>query len=184
MAEWYEALSAVERVLFLTGIFATVIFVIQFVLTFVGLGDEGDFDSDEASFTIADVFTLRNGIAFLMGFSWGGLMAFSWGISAPALIAIIGVVIGSLLVGVNMLLFIGMAQLRHDGSIRMENAIGANATVTLAIPAQRSGVGKVRLSIQGRLREYHAVTEGAALPRNAAVIVGAIEGSQLVVDTH
>jgi membrane-bound ClpP family serine protease len=39
----------------------------------------------------------------------------------------------------------------------------------------------VRVSIQGRLKEYHAVTENDALERNSAVKVLDVSGSQLVV---
>ena len=37
------------------------------------------------------------------------------------------------------------------------------------------------MSVQGRLMEYHAVTDGEALKRNSAVTVLGFSGSQLVV---
>lgn len=179
--EWYAGLTRIEQFLLAVAVFSTLVFVIQFMLTLLGLGDDADLDAGDEGLGLGDVFTLRNGISFLMGFSWGGLMAFDWGLTHPLLVGIFGAVLGTSLVGVNMLLLFGMAKLKHDGSIRLENAIAQQATVTLTIPESRSGVGKVLVPIQGRLKEYHAVTDGEALPRNAVVIVNAVAGSQLVV---
>ena len=52
----------------------------------------------------------------------------------------------------------------------------------LTVPASRSGVGKVSLSIQGRFKELHAVTDGETLAKNSAVTVVDFSGSQLVVE--
>jgi hypothetical protein len=185
VGDWYDSLSSVQQFLFLTGVFSTVVFAGQLLLTLVGLGDDdgdagsGDDGSDGIGF--GDIFTLRNGVSFLMGFSWGGLMAYSWGLEYELLVAVVGFMVGMGLVAINMLLLFVMSKLKHDGSIKLENAIGEQATVTLPIPANRSGVGKVRISIQGRLKEYHAVTDGAALTRHAVVRVLDLTGSQLVV---
>ena len=185
MTEWFEGLTGIEQFLFSTGVFSTLIFAIQFFLVLFGLTDD-DADSDagdgvQEGVSLGDVFTLRNGVSFLMGFSWGGLMAYEWGLEHPLLLSIVGFIIGMALVAVNMLLLVGMSKLKHDGSIRLENAINEDATVSLPIPAQRTGVGKVTLSIQGRLKEYHAVTDGEALTRNTPVTVLDVAGSQLVV---
>ena len=76
-----------------------------------------------------------------------------------------------------------MSMVKHEGNVQLENAIGQEARVTLAVPEERSGVGKVSLSVQGRLKEYHAVTDGRELIRNSSVTVVDISGSQLVVAT-
>ena len=118
-----------------------------------------------------------------MGFSWGGLMAYDWGLTHPLLVAIVGIPLGFLLVGLNIVLLFAMSKLKSEGNIRLENAIDEDATVTLTIPGNRAGVGKVRVSIQGRLKEYHAVTDGEALSRNTTVTVLDLSGSQLIVGT-
>jgi hypothetical protein len=189
VSEWYETLSGIEQFLFLTGVFSTLIFAIQFCLTLFGLGDDADADSDDGGVddaaSLGDIFTIRNGVSFLMGFSWGGLMIYSWGLTHPIFVAVGGFAIGTVLVAINMILLLGMSKLKHDGSIKLENAINTDATVTLSIPAHRSGVGKVLVPIQGRLKEYHAVTDGEALTRNSAVTVLDLAGSRLVVTgTH
>ena len=186
MTEWFASLSAIEQFLFTTCVFSTLIFAIQFMLSvFCIMDDDSDTDSgDEGGddgYSLGDIFTLRNGVSFLMGFSWGGLMAYDWGLTYSLVVAIVGFMIGSFFVAINMFLLFAMSKLKHEGNIHLENAIDEEATVSLVIPEHRSGVGKVMISLQGRLKEYHAVTDGETLNRNAAVTVLDLSGSQLVV---
>ncbi len=83
-----------------------------------------------------------------------------------------------------MSLMAAFAKLKHEGNIHLENALDEDAIVSLRIPEARSGVGKVSLSIQGRLKEYHAITDGQALSRNTPVVVLELSGSQLVVGSQ
>lgn len=184
MNDWYASLSGLEQTLFLVAVFSTGIFVIQLAATLFGIGgDDVDFDSssDGSSLDFGDIFSIRNGVTFLMGFSWGGLMAFDWGLTHEALVVLVGSVVGVLFVIVNILLFLGLSKIRSQGNIDMDNAIDATGNVSLTIPSQRSGVGKVMISIQGRLKEYHAITDGEEIPKNASIVVDELSGSQLVV---
>ena len=75
MNEWFDALSTLEQTLFAIALFSTLVFAIQVVFSLCGIGegDEATLGGDGLPF--GDIFTIRNGAAFLMGFSWGGLMA-------------------------------------------------------------------------------------------------------------
>jgi len=77
MADWYGGLSALQQGLLLIAVFATVIFAIQTALTLTGLGgDEFDaeIEGDVEAMDFGDIFTIRNGVSFLMGFGWGGMI--------------------------------------------------------------------------------------------------------------
>ena len=183
MTQWYENLSGIEQFLLLLAILSTLIFLIQLIMTLIGLaGEDTDFDGDGVSFEFGDVFTIRNGVSFLMGFSWGGLMVYDWGFTYSIFVVVVGFAIGSVFVAVNILLLLAMSKLRHQGNINLENAVAEDGRVTLTVPASRSGVGKVSLSIQGRFKELHAVTDGETLAKNSAVTVVDFSGSQLVVE--
>ncbi|MFT7219673.1 MAG: hypothetical protein ACI8Z1_001288 [Candidatus Azotimanducaceae bacterium] len=84
-------------------------------------------------------------------------------------------------VGVSLALMWGLSKIKNDGSLDLDNAIDEEGRVSLKIPERRSGVGKVTVSIQGRLKELHAVTDGPVLARNTPVTVLDVLGSQLVV---
>jgi len=181
MGQWLTELSTTEHFLLSIAVLSTSIFLIQTVLSLIGIDDDSSSEA-ELSLTFGDMLTIKNGISFLVGFSWGGLIVYDWGVTNTLLITLCGFLFGSTLVFVNMALLVALAQLKHQGNIQLENAIDQQATVTLVIPPQRSGVGKVSISLQGRLKEYHAITDGDALSRHTQVTVRDLIGSQLLVE--
>ncbi len=186
MAEWFAELSGLQQTLFVIAAISTAVFAIQVIFTLFGIGEIDDLDLGEGGgegTPFGDIFTIRNGVSFLMGLSWGGLMAYSWGLTHAVFTTLIGILVGSVFVGVNIGFLALMAMVKHEGNVNLDNAVGREARVTVAVPEGRSGVGKVSLSLQGRLKEYHAVTDGRGLQRNSAVTVVDISGSQLVVAT-
>ena len=62
-------------------------------------------------------------------------------------------------------------RLRSEGTVRVQRAIGREATVYLRIPAQRLGAGKVLVDVQNRTMEYSAMTGGPELPTGVKVVV-------------
>ena len=195
MTEWFDGLSALQQALFVVALFSTSVFAIQVIFSLLGIGevdeadvgevsnlDEGSIGDDVGGDTaFGNIFTIRNGVSFLMGLSWGGLMAYDWGLTHIALVVLVGLVVGAFFTGINMGLLALLAMLKHEGNVRIENTVGQSGTVTLAVPKGRSGVGKVSVSVQGRLMEYHAITDGEALRRNSAVAVLGFAGGQLIV---
>lgn len=62
-----------------------------------------------------------------------------------------------------------LKRLERDGTVRLENAVGAPATVYLSIPGG-TAAGKIHLALQGRTVELQAVSH-EALPTGAEVVV-------------
>ena len=185
MGAWFEGLSALQQSLLGVAGFSTAVYAIQTLLTLTGVlgdADGGEAGTDGDGISFGDLFTVRNGISFLMGFSWGALMATGWGLANAFLLVVVGLFGGSAFVGLNLGLLALMATLESRGNVDTASAPGADATVTLTVPASRSGVGKVSVSVSGRLLEYHAVTDdGAPLVRGSSVVVREVSGNQLVV---
>ena len=74
----------------------------------------------------------------------------------------------------------GMRSLRAEGTVRIQRAVGRQATVYLRIPARRGGAGKIQINLQNRTMEYLATTAGEAIPGGATVVVTQILGSDTV----
>jgi hypothetical protein len=70
--------------------------------------------------------------------------------------------------------------LRSDGTVRVDRAVGLPGTAYLTIPANKAGVGKVTVKIQGRTMEFAAMTSGDAIPTGTAVVVSGVLTPQLV----
>lgn len=73
-----------------------------------------------------------------------------------------------------------LSQLNVDGTVRIRQALGSTGTVYLPIPGGKVGMGKVHVSVGGRLMEYRAITSFADLPSGTKVVVVKVVGSDTV----
>jgi len=180
MQEWWIALSGEQQFLWGLAIFFTLLFILQMTAALFGISDGSDAtDVDMPLDSVPSLFfTLRNAIIFFLGFSWGGLACIDINISI-----LWGVLIGSIMVMINLLLLRGLASLNEAGNLNLANAIGKEAVVSIPIPAKQSGCGKINISFQGRLEELEAITEDEAIPRGQPVKIIRVSSNQLVV-TH
>ena len=169
IASWWAGLSLVMRILWGVTLTASLIFIIQSILTFVGADADSNFDVDvDTSMDGSDLsnidggsnlYTFRNFINFLLGFGWSFILLQESITSMPVLI-IVSVVIGVALVTAVMYLFKWLAGMQQSGNIDVEKvAKGCEGTVYLTIPAAQAGEGKVQISISDAVREYNAVTD-------------------------
>jgi hypothetical protein len=74
----------------------------------------------------------------------------------------------------------GLQSLRAEGTVRLQRAVGREATVYLRIPGGQKGMGKVQINLQNRTLELLATTAGEAIPTGAAVVVTKVLGSETV----
>ena len=192
---WWSALGAGMKVVWIITIIATIVFLIQSIMTFVG-GGSSDLDSDmDINFdgTDADVpdaisggtgmnlYTFRNLVNFCLGFGWSFIIL-QGKIASTAVLVIVSVLIGLALVAAVMYMFKWLWGMQQSGNINLEkSAPGCTGTVYLAIPAKRSGEGKVQITINNSVREYAAVTDGEAIPTGAAITVVEAIGPALLL---
>ena len=187
MNEWWIGLEPFMKTLWGIAIFSSLVFVIQTIMTFVGMDSGSDFNTDIDSDIPSDsqpfqLFTFRNLINFLLGFSWTAITLMSSMESTPLLL-FISVIVGVLLVIAVMYIFKWLSGMEQSGNIETESAVGCTGTVYLTIPAERKGEGKVQISVQGAIREYDAVTDGERLANNEAIkVVKVINANTLLVE--
>ncbi|MDR0453506.1 MAG: hypothetical protein LBH05_01690 [Deferribacteraceae bacterium] len=128
-------------------------FVIQTVMGLVGVSD--DIDSGDGIFGF---FTVRNVIAFLLGFSAAGYLMLRSGYASFAAITA-GIMFGIFLSGCMFLLMRALIKLQQESSVSPRDYSGLFASVTVRIAANRKSKGKVELIINERLEEMAAVTD-------------------------
>ena len=189
---WYEALDPTLRVYWSIAIATSVVFIIQMVLTFIGIGDhDADLSMPDAT-DIPDgdtldtggamqLFTIRNLINFLLGLGWGGVCFWNT-IPLRPLLAIVAVFCGSAFVAMFIFMFRQMKKLESNGAFRIRDCVGCVCTVYLRIPGAREGQGKVQISLGGSVQEISAMTEGGFIPTGARVkVVEVIDENTLLV---
>lgn len=188
MIEWWSSLTVLMKVLWGLTLSASLIFVIQSIMTFVGADTDSisDFDTDsdlsDAGSGI-NLFTFRNFVNFCLGFGWTAILLMD-SIESHFLLWFLSVVVGLALVTVVMLLFKWLSDMQQSGNIEVEKcAAGCQGTVYLTIPGHRSGEGKIQITISNAVREYNAQTEGDAIPTGTPIeVIEVINKSTLLVD--
>lgn len=177
MITWWTSLSTAMQVLWAITLSASLIFVIQTVMTFLGLGDhDADFDLDtsDGSFDAdpsMNLLTFRNLVNFCLGFGWTAVLMHEK-IQSNALLIIVSVIVGILLVTAVMWIFKWLSGMQQTGNIDVhKSAVGCEGKVYLTIPGERKGEGKVQITINNAVREYDAVTDGETIPTGKAIKV-------------
>jgi ABC-type transport system involved in cytochrome c biogenesis permease subunit len=129
------------------------------------------------------VVTLRTIVAFITFFGLGGLAAIQAGHPGwPALVT--ALISGSVAFAVAAALLLQFNRLRSSGTVDIKNAVGAQATVYLTVPAGRTGTGSVTVLVQGRTMQFKAITAGAEIRTGKLCKVTSVVGSDtLEVET-
>jgi len=190
------------KALWVITLSASLIFVIQTIMTF--LGADTDFDTDFSGDFSGDIpgdvsgdfpgdgadggtgmglLTFRNFINFLLGFGWTAVLL-RQSIESNTLLFTIAILVGVVLVILVMLLFKWLAGMQQSGNIDVyKSAVDCTGKVYLAIPAARQGEGKVQITINNSVREYGAVTDGEALPTGKDIrVVDVVGPNTLLVE--
>lgn len=192
--EWYGALTAELQVFWAIALVTTLVFAIQMILTFIGIGDaDMDVDmADGADFSdgstldmggTMQLFTVRNMVNFFLGFGWGGVCLASL-IPNPFLLVIAAVAVGILFVVAFLIVYRQLFRLESNGAYHLDDCVGRTVDVYLTIPAKRDGCGKVQVSFNGSVQELSAMTDSSlAIPSGAKVhVVEIIDGTTVLVD--
>lgn len=183
---WWDGLSNVLKILYCITLPATLFFLLQIILTLVGLNHVGgdidisdtsgiDFDTDFDVHTdihidvchhsgdvvsgSADLrlFTMQTFIVFFTVGGWTSIACISTGTENIASI-VMGAFLGVIAMLVVALMVKYSSTLNEDGTVDIKNALGQTATVYIPIPSSGNGMGKITISLQGRFSEYDACT--------------------------
>ncbi len=191
---WWAGLSLMMKILWTVTLVASVLFVIQSILTFIGADADADFDTDiDTGMDGGDLsnieggsnlYTFRNFVNFCLGFGWSAILLQD-SIPSTALLILVSALIGVALVAAVMYLFKWLSSMQQSGNINVQKqAAGCEGKVYLPIPAARGGAGKVQITIAGSVREYDALTESEeALKTGTPIrVVDALDANTVLVE--
>lgn len=196
IAEWWTSLSVIMKVLWGITLAASLVFIIQTVMTFIGADTGGDFDVDAAGGVDVDfddpsaamgtgmnLLTFRNLINFLLGFGWTFILLQN-SISSTGMLVFISTLVGLALVAIVMYMFKWLSGMQQSGTIDVyKAAVGCQGKVYLTIPGERSGEGKVQITINNAVREYAALTDSDTLKTGTPIkVIEVLSPSTLLVE--
>ena len=188
MNEWWIALTGIEQVFWGIALIFSVLFVIQFILSLIGLDFDGDHEIgggvhvDHGMDTDVTILSVRSIIAFFTFFGWAGVLILNNG-GGTGLATIIATLCGlgaMFLVGYMMFWFSNLGEV---GNVDIMDAIYKTGEVYLTIPANGSGQGKIHIHLGGSLREMDAMTESKSLPTGTKVrVIEVLDDNILLVE--
>ncbi len=184
---WWEGLSGAGQAFWGISIVFSVLFVIQFVLSLIGvdfdLDMDGDVDTDFGMDADFSLFSIRSIIAFFTFFGWTGVLVLDAGFSiwTAVISASLSGFLAMAIVGYMMYKF---TKFDESGTFNPNSAINHIGEVYLFIPAAKAGYGKIHLKLKGALKEMDAVTDEALeIPTGAKVkIVEVLDDNLLLVE--
>jgi hypothetical protein len=187
ISDWWNGMEMVEKIYWSISIPFTILFLIQIVLTFIG----GDFDdvSAEGDADLAvegdagidfQFLSLKNLIAFFAVFGWTGIICLGMGFSA-GVVTLIATLAGLLMMLIMASILYFMGKLIEEGTLDLNNAKGKTGSVYLLIPANRKGVGKIQVEVQG-LQTLDAITDNDTdIPTGAVIQVVDVLNDQILI---
>jgi membrane protein implicated in regulation of membrane protease activity len=183
--DFFQDLDPMLKTLWFVALPATLIFLIQTIMTFAGAethdGLSADFNSDldggDAPFQL---FTFRNMINFLLGFGWTGI-SFYYIIESRIVLIAISLAVGAAFVVFFFIVIRQVERLAEDNTFKISHTLDKTASVYLPIPGWKKGSGKIQVSVKGSLHELDAITEDEKIETSTLVRIVKIEGNSLVV---
>lgn len=204
MSQWWSGIGDFEKIFWVFAFPSTAVFILQVIMTFIGLGDQGDMlndiqgsmdeipgesielDINDSAGEFLDfkykfkLITIRSVVAFFTVFSWTGIVATTSGVGDIATV-IIALVSGFVMMFIISYIYYFLTKFVEDGTMNIKNAVNKEGLVYLTIPRRREGNGKVEVVVQGALRLLDAVTDGDVIPTGSKVAVISIVENQLLL---
>lgn len=181
--DFISASDPLVRSLWYIALPSTLVFLIQSIMTFIGTdagdGLDADFSGDLSEAGPFQLFSFRNLINFLLGFSWTGI-AYSSVIENPTLLILAALASGIAFVAIFFFAIGQIQKLAEDNTFQIKNCLGKSGSVYLSIPENKTGKGKVMVSINGAMHEIEAVTKGEKIASGEAVRVVKIINESLI----
>ena len=185
---WWQGMLVAEKVYWIIAIPFTLIFLIMMVMTLLGGDlDSADMDVDMEMDTDTGIgfqyLSIKNLVGFFTIFGWTGIACLASG-KSMAFTVIVSVLAGLLMMTIMSTIVYLMGKLTEQGNLNLQNAIGKIATAYLTIPAERKGMGKIQVKVQG-FRTLDAITdEKEDIKTGAVVEVVDVINNQVLLVKH
>lgn len=155
---WWEGLGAARQVFYSIGFVAGLLALILAVLNFIGLEHHDAAGALDGSIDDGGggIFSVKPLTGFFLGFGWVGGMALDAGWSLFAAIAS-GLAAGGLMMSLIVMMFRAFLAMRSDGTMRIQEAVGAVGTVYITLPPSKASGGQVTVNFSGRQETFAAL---------------------------
>lgn len=161
----------------------SIVFIFQAIMTFAGLGIDLDIGDDlhlEDPSGVMGYFTIRNGINFLLGFSWAGII-FHPTIANKFFLILAAIAVGIVFFALYFYLAEQVKKFEEDNTFNPMDLIGKEAKVYLKIPAKGLGYGKIIVSHNGATHELDAYSDNEEWPTGSTIFIKELNAENQII---
>lgn len=183
--ELFEHYDTLLKTFWIVASISSIIFIIQTIMTFIGAdasdGVNADFDADfSGSDAPFQLFSLRNLINFLLGFSWTGISFYN-SLTNKNILILVAFFVGVLFLFMFFIIIKQLQKLAEDNTFRIAQTLNKSAEVYLTIPEKKTGKGKIMISVNGSFHELDAMTENDKITPGTLVKIVKIESDNILI---
>jgi len=165
IGSWWDGLSLAKQLFYGIGLVSGMVSIVLGVLALLGVDSHDAADALDAAGTGdlgGGLLSIKPLTGFFLGFGWGGGMAMESGL---AVVPAIGVAFlsGGAVMAVVVLMVRSIYGMKSDGTVRVQDAVGAIGTVYVTVPGRKAAGGQVVVNFSGR-QETLAALAGGDLP--------------------
>ena len=185
LQQWFTSLSAIEQFFWSIALVASAIFLLQAIMTLVGMDADYDFDFVDGDTMDAggamSLFSIRSIVNFFLGFGWGGVTMIGK-TDSTFLVYLVAILAGCLFAYCYLYMRRKLKGLESNGMLNLSECVGMKGNTYLRIPGNRKGKGKIQISANGSIHEFDAVTDGSEIPTGSNIRIVAIVGNSMLVE--
>jgi len=186
---WWTELSLAKQFFYGIGLVAGIVSVLLMILSVLGMDHHdsvdaiGATDGTDAHDSGGGIFSVKPLTGFFLGFGWAGGLAIEAGFSfIAALACALGA--GVAIMAVIVLMFRAILSMRSDGTVRIDDTVGAVGTVYITLPATKAAGGQVVVNFKGRQETYDALcaADHAILSGDKVKVVAVVDSRTILVE--
>lgn len=170
-----------ELIYWAIALVASVVFLIQTIMLFVGFDTDADFSGGDVDFD-ADglhLVSVKTITCFLLGCGWTGALAYPL-LESKVVVALLAVAMGVVFMLLIAFLLKQVLKLSQDNSFSTARVVGETAEVYLRIPGGKEP-GKIMVSYEGSMHELLALADEEIATQKRVTVERAIDQSTVFV---
>jgi membrane protein implicated in regulation of membrane protease activity len=185
ISQWWDQMNMARQVFYGIGLVAAFMALVLAVLGFLGMEHHDAIDATSADLDHGGggIFSVKPLTGFFLGFGWAGGMALEAGWPLMGALAA-AVLAGAAIMALIVVMFRTIVAMRSDGTVRIEDAVGAVGTVYVSLPPSKAAGGQVTVNFKGRQETFAALNATAQpVPSGEKIkVVAIIDGRTVLVE--
>lgn len=185
ISQWWDQMNMARQVFYGIGLVAAFMALVLAVLGFLGMEHHDAIDATSADLDHGGggIFSVKPLTGFFLGFGWAGGMALEAGWPLMGALAA-AVLAGAAIMALIVVMFRTIVAMRSDGTVRIEDAVGAVGTVYVSLPPSKTAGGQVTVNFKGRQETFAALNATAQpVPSGEKIkVVAIIDGRTVLVE--